>query len=93
MLTPMCGRVRLSSDVSEIKLAGPEYARPRHHRPRGVKDDLLFANIDTRHSAQIVVLFTANMTEKRQGVKRLRRPIAQFEARDRRKKVKQISWL
>jgi hypothetical protein len=37
MLTPMCGRVRLSSDVSEIRLAGPEYARPRHHRPRASK--------------------------------------------------------
>jgi hypothetical protein len=42
----MCGRVRPSSDVSEIELAGPEYARPRHYRPRGrieERDEKLYA--------------------------------------------------
>src|SRR5215813_13401329 len=52
---------------------------PRHHRPRSVKDDLFYANICTRRSAQIAVLFTANMTEKRQNVKRFRRPVWQFD--------------
>jgi hypothetical protein len=28
------------------------------------KDDLLYANIDTRHSAKIVVLISVNVTEK-----------------------------
>ena len=61
---------------------------PRYDRPRSVKDGLLFANIDARHSAQIVVLFTANVTEKRQGVKRFQRPIAQFDVQHRREKIK-----
>jgi hypothetical protein len=65
-----------SLQLSMLDLSG---RAPRHHRPRSVKDHLLCANIDTHRSAQIAVLFTANVTEKRQGVKRFRRPIAQFD--------------
>jgi len=66
----------VSLQPSMLELSG---RAPRHHRPRSVKDHLLYANIDTHHSAQIAVLFTASVTEKRQGVKRFRRRIAQFD--------------
>jgi len=47
---------------------------PLRHRPRTVK----YANIDSHHSAQIVVLFTADVTEKLQGGKRFRWPVSQL---------------
>src|SRR5215813_5032633 len=51
----------VSLQPSMLELSG---RAPRHHRPRSVKDHLLYANIDTHHSAQIAVLFTASVTEK-----------------------------
>jgi hypothetical protein len=60
----------------------------RHHRPRSVKDDLFDANICTRRSASIAVLFTANVTEKRQNVKRFRRLFSNSTFHHRHKKVK-----
>ena len=70
----MCGRVRLSSDVSEIKLVfsiPPKSANPvvRYDVMRRVKATSFGANIGAHRSGKVVKLFTGNMSKKGYGSK------------------------
>jgi hypothetical protein len=70
----MCGRIRLSSDVSEIKIV---FSIPPH-RPTPAERQRYLLSREYGYSSlrQIAELLTANMSEKREGLKRCWRPIA-----------------